>query len=271
MARKIKAWLARQGRLLPALGRQVLSTARGTLDVLLPCLLVLALTATLASLQTALGWPDGLGTLLQLLQSIVILPLAAGMITYAAGARWEGRGARLADAVQLARIRFKQIVLTGLAAGLIVLFISWFASMFYSLIGLLPALLGWIPLLGPVISMLAACCVWLVALLMEFIAHVALVTGMLALTADGISGRPQVQRVIQIIVGVRENTLPELALVFGFWVIVYSLRELAAWAMPLGGVPLSGLLPALGLVISMLAVCVIYLKERDRQEGMRFR
>ena len=270
MKPKLKAWFVRLGRALPGLKKQTLSVAKGTLGVLAPCALLLLAMYMLNTLCQVKAWPDGAKTLLRLLESVAVTPVTAGMITYAAGASWESRGASLIDAVHLARIRIKEIVLTGVVAGLTVLAADWIASMIYSLIGLIPALLGWIPLVGPVITAIASSVIWLLSLAMEFIAHAALVMGMLSLTADGLSGRPQIERVLNILRSGHENLLQALVLIFGLWIVAHGVYELAFWALPVGSALICDALVAAATALSMTAISVVYLKERDRMDGMRF-
>lgn len=261
--RALKSWAVRSSGYLADLTKQTLSLAMGTQEVLGVCALILFLMNAVAIGTGAEG--------ANLLSSILVTPLAAGMMTYAVSARWEGRGARLMDAYHLVRIRFKQVVLTGIGAGLIVMLMNWFARVAYGLIGLLPALLGWIPLVGTLISGIAAVAIWLVALLMSFVAHVALVSGMLTLTADGLWGKPQLHRALTILWGGRQHTLPQLTLVLALWIVVTAVCEALNW-IPLGA---AGLLPGALLnaalsALSMTAVSVIYLRERDRIDGARY-
>ncbi len=268
---RFRTWLARVAGYIPDLSKQTWAVAKGTMEVLSVCILALILVGVPEAVGITAGWSEGALMLLSLIGGILVTPLAAGMITYASSASWEARGARLIDAWHLARIRFRRIVLTGIVAGLIVTGMGWFASMIYSLIGLLPMLLGWIPLLGAAISAIASCVVWLVALAMEFIAHIALVVGMLTLTADGMWGRMQVTRALTIMWGGRKNTMPCLLLLLALWVAVRGLCTLLGWALPGVGMVAGAALNALLTAVSMTAVSVIYLRERDRQEGARFR
>lgn len=267
---KLKAWAIRLNRMLPGLIRQVRPLVIGTLGVTGPCAALLLGMSLLETACAVFHWPSGSAALLSLIASFGVTPVAAGMITYAAGARWEGRSASIVDAYHLARIRIKQIVITGLAAGLIVMLFDWVATAAYSLIGILPALLGWIPVLGAVISGAAACVIWLIALLMEYAAHIVLVTGMLALTADGVSGRPQAERVLAVVRGGGTELLLKLLLIFGGWIVLQGLYELAVWTLPAGAALAGGVFPAALTVLSMVAVSAVYLKERDRQDGMKF-
>lgn len=270
MMNQIKAWLQQLVRRWPELRRSTFSTALGTLQVVFPCALILYLMNFVEALGERYAWMEGAGAFWSLVDSVLVMPLAAGMITYAAAAIWEHRSAGLNDAVQLVRIRVKQVLITGVAAGVLIWLFRWVSSTVSSIIGILPALLGWIPLIGTIISGIVSFVIWLVALAMEYIAHCALVAGMLALTADGMSGRPQAERAISLIWGGRDHTLHDLALVFGGWIILGAVQ----WALgSLPGVlgPLVGsLLPTVLYALSTVAVSVIYLTERDRQEGMRY-
>ncbi len=261
--RQVRGWAIRSGGYLGDLAKQTISLALGTREVLGACALGLFLMNAAAVAAGA----DG-ATLFSLISSILVTPLAAGMITYAASARWEGRGPSFMDAYHLVRIRFKQVLLTGVGAGLIVMLMDWFARVAYGLIGLLPALLGWIPLVGALISGVAAVAIWLVALLMELIAHIALVSGMLTLTADGMWGKMQIQRAVNILWGGKQHTLPQLTLVMGLWIVVMAVSELLS-ALP-GGAMAAALLRAALTALSMTAVSVIYLRERDRVDGARY-
>ncbi len=267
---KIKTWLRNLLSEAKPLVRQTASVALAIPDVLIPGLLLIALFYMLSSLGAAYAWPAGVGSLLNLIESIAAMPVAAAIITYAAAASWEKRGAKLIDAYHLARIRIKEIVITGVVAGLIVLAVNWFASMFYSLIGVIPALLGWIPVIGPVITALISAVFQLISLAMEFIAHIALVAGMLSLTADGITGRPQLERVLNILRGAAGNRgLHQLAAIFAAWIIVHAACAVLSLTGSIGLLT-GSLLQALLTAVSMIAVSVVYLQERDSQDGMRF-
>lgn len=267
---RLKQWARTVGGELPGMKGRIVPVVRRISGVLGVCALLLTALCMLEGASASLAWPMGSSTLISLIGSLIALPVAAGMITYAAAASWEGRSASLNDAVQLARIRIRQIVITGVAAGVIMMLAGWIASAASSLIAVVQVVLGWIPLLGPVISGIAALIIWLIALLTEFAAHVALVMGMLALTADGVSGRPQLDRVLSIIKGGRSSALTQLAAVFLLWIAVYGLHELAVWTLPLGGILGSCILTGALTAFSMAAVSTIYLQERDRQDGMRY-
>ena len=139
-----------------------------------------------------------------------------------------------------------------------------------SLIGIIPALLGRIPLLGPAVTAAVAAVFWLISMVVEFLAHAALVLGMLPLTADGIAGRAQAERALTILRGNRENILYELALVLVMWVAVHGVYALMFLISPLSGALICDLFRAGMTAVSMAAISVIYLKERDRQDGMRY-
>lgn len=267
---KLKAFFRRMGRELPGLRKLTESVTRGTLGVALPCAGFMMIMYMLDAAGSRLAWPAGFMTLLSLIVSFVAAPVAAGMITYAAGASWEGRGATLVDAAHLARIRIREIVITGLVAGAGMLLINWLATTVYSIVGIVPALLGWIPLIGPVVTAVVSAVVWAISLMLEFLAHAALVMGMLPLTADGIAGRAQLDRMMNILRGGTENILCGLAAVFGLWVVVRGAVELLPRVVPLGGALICAAFTAALTVVSMVAVSVIYLKERDNQDGMRY-
>lgn len=265
---KLKSFFSRMLTALPTLRKQTASVLGGTLGVTLPCAALLLVMCLLETAGASLKW--GAQPLIGLVMSIVIMPVTAGMITYAAGASWEGRRATIVDAYHLARIRIKEIVITGLAAGALVLLVNWLTGMIYSLIGIIPALLGWLPVIGPVITAAVSLIFWLISLLMEFFAHVALVMGMLSLTADGITGRAQAERALNILRGGQAQMLHGLGLVFAMWIAVYGLYELMFMFSPLSGALACDMLVAALTAVSMIAVSVIYLKERDRQDGARF-
>ena len=265
---KLKTLWARFGTALSNLKRMTVPLLGGTWSVTLPCaalLLVMDLLETACASRNPNASP-----LVGLLMSIVVLPVTAGMITYAAGASWEGRRATIVDAYHLARIRIKEIVITGLAAGAIVLIANWLTTVVYSLIGMIPALLGWLPLIGPVITAAVSVVFWLISLGMEFFAHIALVMGMLSLTADGVSGRAQAERAMRILRGGGERVVSELGAVFALWIVIQGAYELAFRFAPLSGALICDILVAALTAVSMAAVSVIYLKERDRQDGMRY-
>ena len=265
---KLKAFFARAWAAFPNLKRLTASVLGGTWSVTLPCA---ALLLAMYLLETACA-AGGLGAaaLVGLVMSVLVMPVTAGMITYAAGASWEGRGATIVDAYHLARIRIREIVITGLAAGAIVLLANWLATTVYSLIGIVPALLGWLPVIGPIITAAVSVVFWLISLLMEFFAHIALVMGMLSLTADGVSGRAQAERALKILRGGGADVLYELGLVFALWIAVQGVYELIFRLSPLPGALACDILVAALTAVSMTAVSVIYLKERDKQDGMRF-
>ena len=265
---KFRAFFSRLMAALPNLKRLTASVLGGTWDLTLPCAarrLIMYLLDTVCAANDS-----GAQMLVGLLMSIIVLPVAAGMITYAAGASWEGRRATIVDAYHLARIRIKEIVITGLAAGAIVLIANWLASFVYSLIGIVSALLGWLPVIGPVITAAVSAVFWLISLAMEFFAHIALVIGMLSLTADGVTGRAQAERALSILRSGGEELLCELGLVFLMWIAVQGVYELAFLFAPLSGALVCDALLAALTAVSMVAVSVIYLRARDRQDGMRY-
>lgn len=270
MMKKIRPWLERLFGGIPALKKRTLSVTGGVLPVAVPCAAALLLMNLIDTMGRVYSWAEGISAFWSLVGSIVVSPLAACMITYAAANSWEGRRTGMNDAVQLARIRIRQVMITGVAAGLMVWLFHWVASAVGSLIGILPALLGWIPLLGPVISGVVAAIVWLLATLMEFAAHAALALGMLALTADGMSGRPQLERTVSVILGGKPETLNGLILAAGLWVCGMGLFELLVWALPAVAELAACVVPTAVQILSMIAASVIYLTARDRLEGMRF-
>lgn len=246
-------------RALPALRRQVFSVSAGIAEILFPCALVLSALSYTDVLRT-----EGTRTLLSLIDSLLATPLAVAMISYSASSCWEGRRPSLAGAVQLVRIRMRKVLMTGLVAGGVTFFLSWLATAFSSLVGILPALLGWLPVAGGVVSAAAAVVIWFVSLLLQFAGHLLLVLGMLPLTADGMSGRMQLTRALQLMRGGRES-IPALTLIFLLWAVVLGLHSLIAPVFPV-----IGLLPGLLSAFSAAAVSVVYLMERDRQEGPHF-
>ena len=261
---KFRAFFSRLMAALPNLKRLTASVLGGTWDVTLPCAALLLIMYLLDTVCAAND--SGAQMLVGLLMSIIVLPVAAGMITYAAGASWEGRRATIVDAYHLARIRIKEIVITGLAAGAIVLIANWLASFIYSLIGIVSALLGWLPVIGPVITAAVSLAVWLVSLAMEFVAHVVLAAGMLPLTADGVAGRAQAERALGILRSGGEDILYQLGLVFALWIAAGGVQAL----LTLMFAPAGALIGALLTAVSMAAVSVIYLQARDRRDGMRY-
>ena len=270
MTNKIKPWIERLSKRIPALKRHALSAAAGIMPVLLPCAAALLLMNFLEALGERYAWMQDAGAFWALVDSILVLPLAAGMITYAVSAFWEHRSFSLNDAVQLVRIRIKPVLITGIAAGAIILVFRWIGSAVSSIIGILPALLGWIPVLGAVISGVVGFVVWLLALVMEFIAHAALVCGMLALTADGMSGRPQLERTISVIWGSRDDTLCDMGLAFGVWVVFGALGWLLGLIPGVLGALAGSIISAALYALSMTAISAVYLAARDKQDGMHF-
>ena len=261
---KAKRIVSRLTAAFPNLKKRTASVLGRTWGVTLPCAALLLLTSLLETACAAGG--SGARGLMELLASIVVLPVTAAAITYAAGASWEGRKATIADAYHLARIRLKEIVITGLAAGVIVLLTDWLASMASALIGIIPALLGWIPVIGPVITAAVSLAVWLVSLAMEFVAHVVLAAGMLPLTADGVAGRAQAERALGILRSGGEDILYQLGLVFALWIAAGGVQAL----LTLMFAPAGALIGALLTAVSVAAVSVIYLQARDRRDGMRY-
>lgn len=253
-------------RLLPQLKKQVFSVAAGIFPALIPCALILALIACLAA---ASAQNSGLTALLSLVSALAVTPLTAAAIAYAASARWESRTTTFADCVQLARIRLRGILITGLTVGLITLVLQWVATSLSSLIGIVPALLGWLPAAGKAISLIASCLIRLISLTLEFAAHLLLVMGMLPLAAEGMSGHPQAARALGVFKGGGQAVREEFFLLFLLWVAVCILTEGIAWALP-GGIIIASALTALRTAFSMTAVSVVYLKERDRQDGSHF-
>ena len=270
MMKKIRPWLEQLAKRFPALRKNTLSAAAGILPVLLPCAAVLFLLCFIEALGSRYEWLKGTGEFWALVEGILVMPLAAGMITYAASAVWEHRSASLNDAAQLVRIRIKPVLITGVAAGAIMLLLRWVSSVVGSVVGILPALTGWIPLVGPAISGIAGFVLWLLALALAFVAHAAMVSGMLALTADGMSGKPQLERAIGIVWEGRSETLPELGTVFGVWIILEALAGALGLIPGMIGALAGSLVSAALYVLSMTAVSVVYLTARDRKDGMRF-
>ena len=260
---KAKEIFSRLTAAFPDLRKLTASVLGNTWGVTLPCAALLLLAGLLEAVCAVGG--SGARGLIELLTSIVVLPVTAGMITYAAGASWEGRKTTVVDAYHLARIRMKEIVITGLAVGAIVLIANLLASVLTSLIGVIPALLGWIPVLGAVITAAVSLVLWLILLAMEYAAHVVLVIGMLSLTADGVTGRAQAERALGVLRSGGEGILYELGLVFLMWIAVSGICELAFSSALIGG-----LLSAALTTVSMAAVSVIYLQARDRRDGMRY-
>ncbi len=256
------------GKLLTAakgLIRQTVPVLKKTAGVTLPCAALLW-AAYMLETACAAGNP-GAVPLMRLLVSLAATPVAAGMITYAAGASWEGRSAALADAYHLARIRIKEIAVTGLAAGAAVWLANALASVLHALIGIVPALLGWIPAIGPAITAAVAIVFWLISTAVEFFALTALALGMLSLTADGMTGRAQAERALNILRSGREDSLYGLGSVFLGWIAVQAVCALLGLAQIM---LLADALSAVLTAAAMTAVSVVYLKERDRQDGMRY-
>lgn len=261
----LKAFYPRLTAALTKLIRQTVPLLKKIMGVALPCAAILW-AAYMLETACAAGNP-GAVPLMRLIVSLAALPLAAGMITYAAGASWEGRSATLTDAYQLARIRIKEIAVTGLAAGAIVWLANMLTGILQALIGIIPAVLGWIPVVGAVITAAVAVVFWLISMAAEFFALAALTMGMLSLTADGMTGRAQAERALNILRGGRENILYELGAVFIVWIAVQALCVL------LGAVHIALIADALAAALAaaaMAAVSVVYLRERDRQDGMRY-
>lgn len=252
----------------PNLKKLTASVLKGTSGVTLPCLLLLWAFYMLEAAGASENW--GAAPLIGLIVSLAVIPVAAGMITYAAGASWEGRNATMVDAYHLARIRIREIVITGLAAGAIVWLADLLTGMIQLLIGIVPTVLGWIPLIGPVVTAAVAIVFWLISAAAEFFAHTALVMGMLSLTADGVTGRAQAERVLKILRGGWMRMIYELGGVLILWMAVQGACELAFRFAPLSGALLFEIAAAALTTVSMVAVSVVYLQERDRQDGIKF-
>ena len=251
----------------PALKKRTLPVLGGTIGITAPCCALLLIAFLLETAGSLRAWSAA--GLISLLTGLAVMPLTAAMITYAAGASWEGRKVNLTDAYHLARIRIREIAITGLAAGAVVWLAGILTSLLYSLIGVVPALLGFIPVVGPIVTAAAACVIWLISTAVEFLAHTVLVMGMIALTADGITGRAQAERALAILRGGLNAVLSELALVFILWLAVQGVCALAAYLLPLGGALIFSIAEAAMTAVSMVALSAVYLRQRDRQDGAR--
>lgn len=262
---KLKALYLRITAALRGVIRQTEPVLRKTAGVALPSAVLLWAAYLLETACTA--YHPGAAGLMRLIVSLAAMPLAAGMMTYAAGASWEGRSAAIADAYHLARIRIKEIAVTGLAAGAIVWLADLLTGILQLLIGIVPTVLGWIPVIGPAVTAAAAAVLWLISTAMEFIALAVLVLGMLSLTADGMTGRAQAERALNILRGGRVENLYELGALLLAWIAVQAVCAALGFAHI---APAADALSAALTVAAMTAVSVIYLKERDRQDGMRY-
>ena len=270
MKEKIKAWFGKVIALSPELGTRTLDMLKKTAADILPCAAVLAVLYVLGTLCSALKWEEGVSMLMDLIGSIALVPVIAGMVTYLVGAKWEKRNVNWMDAVHLVRIKWKNMILTGLCAGLVGIAANWIGMMLYSLVQIVSMLLGWIPVLGSVVSGIVACILWLISLAMEFVVHAALVMGMMALTADGMNGRMQAQRVLTVLRGGWADVSAKLAAVFGAWVVVKGIYEVLYSLLPIGAPLVWCAVTALLTVGSMVAVSVIYLTRRDHMDGTSY-
>ena len=131
-------------------------------------------------------------------------------------------------------------------------------------------LLGWIPVLGSAVAGIVAGVMWLISLAMEFVVHAALVMGMIALTADGMSGRMQAERVLKILRGGWQDVSAKLAAVFAAWVVAKGIYEALYFLLPIGAPLVWCAVTALLTVGSMVAVSVIYLTRRDHMDGTSY-
>ncbi len=270
MKTRIKAWFENMIRQAPELGRRTLGMLTKTAVDILPCAGVLAVFYVLNTLSAALKWDEGIGLLLELAGSIVLVPVIAGMVTYLVGAKWEKRQVNLVDALHLVRIKFKNMILTGLCAGLVGIAANWLGMMLYSLVQVVSLIFGWIPVLGSVVAGIVTGVLWLISLAMEFVVHAALVMGMMALTADGMSGRMQAERVLNILRGGWRDVSAKLTAVFGVWVVVKGIYEALYFLLPLGAPLAWCAVTAVLTVGSMIAVSVIYLSRRDDMDGTSY-
>ena len=266
---KLKAWLTDMRKAAHGLMKQTSSVARRTAGVLLPCALGLLLMRLFGTLTQTVSAAAGGGALVSLLSGLVVTPAAAGMITYASGASWEGRSAGLKDAAHLVRIRVKEIFLTGLAAGAIGFLTGGVASAVQSLLGIIPALIGWIPVLSAAVSAAVSLVGWLIETAADFIAHAALIIGMIVLTADGVSGRAQLDRALNIVKAGGQRLTIALAPAFILLLAAYGARDLAYLLNPACAY-LMDIPAAAAAALSMTAVSVVFLQERDRQDGMKY-
>jgi len=263
-------WFKGMCRKLPQLLKTTASMTLGSLETALVCLLLLAALCMLNTAQVVRSWHSEVGLLLQLSGSIIIMPVAACMMTYAVGACWERRRVSLIDAAHLVRIRIRELLLTALAVGAVGMGVNWLGTLLSSLIEGL-ALLTWIPVFGHIVAGSIAATLWLIALAMEYVVHVVLTAGMAALTADGLSGRAQAARVLDVLRGGWKNMRDELTLIFGMWIAVRATFELLSYF----GASFYTLLSwdvanALMIVISTAAVSVTYLQQRDCQDGTSY-
>ena len=268
--KRIKAWFMKMGRLMPGISRRTGDVLLRIAPMLLPCGLLLTGWYMLEAMSSVYKWQEGAALLIELIGSVVLVPTVAGIVTYLTGARWEKRNVNQMDAFHLVRIKFKDILITGLAAGLIGMAVNWLGMMLYSLIQMVSVLLSWIPWIGAVIAGIVACTLWLISLAMEFIVHAALVMGMAALTADGVSGQTQLRQVLGVLRGGWSDATAGLAAIFGLWIVVKGVYEALIYLCPTGAVLAWCAVLAMLVLCSMTAVCVIYLMRRDRKNGTSY-
>lgn len=241
---------------LPSLMKASAGIVREMAQMVLLCTAVLTAGGLLSQIGST-------ARLMELICLLLLTPAVCAVMTYASDASWERRHITIQDAFHLVRIRAKQIFITGAAAWLIVMLMRNIIGVLLALIGVLLsgvlALLSMIPLVGGVFAAIASAAQWLVLLLIEYICHAALTMGMLALLADGISGRAQLNRVLDVLKIGGKKMLEMLILLFGVWIVVSGAAELLALAAPAAKIVVNALLT----VCSMAAVSVIYLRQRD--------
>ncbi len=246
---------------LPSLARASASVLRESIQIVLPCAAVLLLFEVLQGFESA-------APLIELVKLLLVLPAVCAATIYAADASWERRSVTLRDAVHLVRIRIKQVLITGAAAWLIVMaahgLLNMALTLIVMLLGSIFALLSMIPIIGVVFTVIGVAAQWLVALFVDYACHVALTMGMLALIADGISGKPQLDRVMNVMKNGGKKLWEAFILLFGVWVVIGGAGALLTLAVPM----MDSVITALLTVCSTAAVSVIYLRER---EGVDFR
>ena len=246
---------------LPSLLRAAAGIVREMGQMVILC----AAALTMCGLAAQIG---SVSTLMNLFSLLLLTPAVCAVMTYASDASWERRHITIQDVFHLVRIRAKQIFITGAAAWLIITLAKSIIGMLLMVISVLLggvfALLCMIPVLGSIVAAIAAAVQWMIMLLTEYACHVALTVGMMALLADGISGRAQLDRAMEVLRMGGRKLIELLIMLFGVWIAVGGIAELLGLVAPAAKIVVNSLLT----VCSMAAVSVIYLRQRD---GVDFR
>ena len=256
----LKNCIQNEGRVLSRDTGSLLAAAWKALGLFAAALL-------LPQLGLRLG-PAWLARLSDLVGTLALTPVFVALALTVLAAAWRRQRCAPAEAVKGLREKLWRVLATGLCVWAGSLALNLPVNLIRWATGLLTTLTGWIPGVGAVVGALSAALVWLTLQTQAFIAHVALVYGLVALVLDGLWALPQAKRALTLLWGGRTDSLPGLALLFILWIAVRALCALLGALM--GGAAaalLTALLETCLIALSTAATAAICLRERDRQSG----